>query len=136
MILVLLVVLVGVGLWWFFDTHNTASLEALARSGFRVDFTLEHNVTPVAFDTGARKLAFVTLPRTLVYRYDQVERWELRRWQRPGGKDKSEPTIDRELTFFLRDPEHPRLRLQGFDEADVGRWYERLKRELPQGGEA
>lgn len=136
MILVLLVVLVGIGLWWFFGQHNAASMDNLAASGFHADYTLDHNLTPVALDARARRIAFLGPARTRVYDYAQVVGWRFERYEAGGGNDRSEPQIHRELVFRLADAEHPVVKLAGFDEAAARRWLATLERELPQAGRA
>ena len=113
MILVLLVVAIGLGLWWFFGQHNAASLDNLQASGFHADYTLDHNVSPVALDSRTRRIAFLGLTRVRVYDYRQVISWRFDDYENPGGNDRSEPQVHRELVFRLggyeEDGEDPNL---------------------------
>lgn len=134
MILVLLVVAIGLGLWWFFGQHNAASLDNLQASGFHADYTLDHNVSPVALDSRTRRIAFLGLTRVRIYDYRQVISWRFDDYENPGGNDRSEPQVHRELVFRLDDAEHPVVRLAGFDAEAARRWLATLQRELPQAG--
>ncbi|PWV60535.1 hypothetical protein [Plasticicumulans acidivorans] len=134
MILVLLVVALGIGLWWFFSMHNAASMDRLKEYGFHPDYTLDDTVNPVAFDHQAQRIAFLGLSSTKIYRYDQVRRWELQRYESPGGNDMSEPRVHRELIFHLDDSAQPTVRLAGFDEEHARRWLQTLQQELPRAG--
>ncbi|TCO83654.1 hypothetical protein EV699_10138 [Plasticicumulans lactativorans] len=136
MILVVLLLVIALGAWWWLSSHHDAALVQLQEAGFQADVRFDDAVNPVLLDTRARRIAVLAVPTPRVYDYAQLSAWALKAWERPGGSDRSEPRVDHELILRLNDPEHPHVRLTGFDAATARRWLEQLERELPQARQA
>ncbi len=126
LIVFVLIIAIILALWWGLGQHNAASLERLEATGFRADHILEAQ-PPVALDEGREKIAFLTVHKVLVYDYDQVLGWDWESTERAGWQQKSEPTVDYALVFYLQDPDNPSLRVSGFGAEDVARWRSRLE---------
>jgi hypothetical protein len=131
MLIFLLIVVIGIVLWFGIGLYNDASLEHLKQTGFQVDYTLQGS-PPVVFDNIHKKLAFLKLTGVFVYDYDQVLRWEWGTQEQSGWNNKSESIEKPYLVFYLRDQNDPVIRIYGFDEAEFKSWRERLPALLPQ----